>query len=321
MVARISNDYRPQLPVVGKDIPGPAVPYHVRTARLLETVNNRTRSVGRAVQVSLRNDWLTQMADDSCGEGCAQLDDFKWFLPADERAGDLTAPESEIEVSDSESEVEYIEPDSTPLQTEMTAQQLLCPPVVAQMRPMEGCNPALPRRLRRGRDVLTEDGVVAVDTRQVSAASDTVVSRKIHRKSECVLTVVPKLAATPQAASEVVQPRPRDYGCTDLLPPVGECLESLGIDTPDAGESGMEVASGSPLAVMDISLVPDVLPTSVSVTAVVSEEWMERFFINLDVLCLDGLASAEDPAEEVRMSAVKFAWFRIRYQQRYPYGQ
>ena len=49
LVARISNDYRPQLPVVGKDIPGPAVPCHVGTARSLETVNNRTRSVGRAV--------------------------------------------------------------------------------------------------------------------------------------------------------------------------------------------------------------------------------------------------------------------------------
>ena len=49
MVTRISNDYRPQLPVVGKDIPRPAVPCHVGTARLLETVNNGTRSVGRAV--------------------------------------------------------------------------------------------------------------------------------------------------------------------------------------------------------------------------------------------------------------------------------
>ena len=130
-------------------------------------------------QVSLRNDWLTQTADDSCGEGCAQLDDFNWFLPADERAGDLLAPESEMEVSDRESEVEYIEPDSTPLQMKTTAKQLLCPPVVAQTRPMEGCNPASPRRLRRGRDVLTEDGAVAVDTRQVSAALDTVVSREI----------------------------------------------------------------------------------------------------------------------------------------------
>ena len=107
MVARISDDYRPQLPVVWKDIPGPAVPCHVGTARLLETVNIRTRSVGCAVrrpysdsdesdndvlyaddhdstvqQVSLCNNWLTPSAVDSCGERCAQLDDFNWFLPA-----------------------------------------------------------------------------------------------------------------------------------------------------------------------------------------------------------------------------------------------
>ena len=151
MVARISNDYRPQLPVVGKDIPEPAVPCHVGTARLVETVNIRTKSAGRAVrrpysdseesdndvlyaekhdsalqQVNLRKEWSTQTMVDSCGEGCAQLDDFKWFLPTDERAGDLTSPESEIETSDSESGVDFIEPDSTPLQTETTAQQLLC---------------------------------------------------------------------------------------------------------------------------------------------------------------------------------------------------
>ena len=81
--------------------------------------------------------------------------------------------------------------------TEMTARQLLCPLVVAKTRPMEGCDPALPRRWRRGRDVLTEDGSVAVDTERVSAASDTVVSRETHRNSECVPTVVPKLAAAP----------------------------------------------------------------------------------------------------------------------------
>ena len=67
--------------------------------------------------------------------------------------------------------------------------------------------------------------MVAVDTRQVSASSDTVVFREIHMKSECIPTVVPKLAAAPQAASEVVQPRPRDSCCMDLLPPVGECIE------------------------------------------------------------------------------------------------
>ena len=73
------------------------------------------------------------------------------------RAGDLSAPESEIETSDSESGVDFIEPDSTPLQTETTTQQLLRPPVVVQTRPMEGCHTAVPRRLRRGRDVQTAD--------------------------------------------------------------------------------------------------------------------------------------------------------------------
>ena len=50
LVARSSDDYRPQLPVVGKDIPGPAALCHVGTARMVETVNNQTRSVGRAVR-------------------------------------------------------------------------------------------------------------------------------------------------------------------------------------------------------------------------------------------------------------------------------
>ena len=91
MVARISNDYRPQLPVVGKDIPELAVPCHVGTARLEETVNIRTRSVGRAVrrpysdsEESDNDVWyaevddsaLTQPTVDLCGEGCAQLDDL-----------------------------------------------------------------------------------------------------------------------------------------------------------------------------------------------------------------------------------------------------
>ena len=38
------------------------------------------------------------------------------------------------------------------------------------------------------------------------------------------------------------------------------------------------------------------LQKAVSVTAVVSEESNERFVINLDVLCSDGLASDDDPA-------------------------
>ena len=105
MVGRISNDYTPQLPVVGKDIPGPAVPCHVGTARSLDTASNWTVSGRRAVrrsysdseesgndavyadehdntvqQVSLRHNRLTPTAVNSCGEGCAQLDDFNCFF-------------------------------------------------------------------------------------------------------------------------------------------------------------------------------------------------------------------------------------------------
>ena len=300
------------------DIPEPAVPCHVGTARLEETVDIRTRSVGRAVRrpysdseesdndvlyaeehdsalqrVSLRNEWSTQMTVDSCGDRCAQLDDFKWFLPTDERIGDLSAPESGIDTSDSESGVDFIDSDSTPLQMESATQQLLRPPVVVPTRPMEGCHTAVPRRLRRGRDVRTADDTVAVDARQVSAASDTVVSRKIHRKSECVTTVVPKLAVAPQAAYEVVQPRPPDYGYTDSLPLGSGCLDSPRIDTPegppaevnisrspvrlqtDISVTSTEMAGGSPPVDIDIYMVPDVLPIVMSVKTVMSDKSME----------------------------------------------
>ena len=85
MVARISDDYRPQLPLVGKDIPEPAVLCHVGTTRLEETVNIRTRSVGRPYSDSEESDndvlyaevdyyVLTQPTVDLCGDGCAPLD-------------------------------------------------------------------------------------------------------------------------------------------------------------------------------------------------------------------------------------------------------
>ena len=117
LVARISDDYRPQPPVVGKDSPGPATPCHVGTARLEETMKIQTRSVGptarrpysdseesdnNVLYAEEENSALTQSTVDLCGEGCAQLDDFKWFFPTDVRVGDLNAPESEIETSGSE---------------------------------------------------------------------------------------------------------------------------------------------------------------------------------------------------------------------------
>ena len=101
MIARISDDYRPQLPVVGKNSSEPAVLCHVGTARLKETVNIQTRSFWRVVrrpysdsEESDNDVWYAEVDDsalgqhtvDLCGEGCAQLDDFKWFLPTDEWA-------------------------------------------------------------------------------------------------------------------------------------------------------------------------------------------------------------------------------------------
>ena len=70
------------------------------------------------------------------------------------------------------------------------------------------------------------------------------------------------------------------------------------IDSPDAVDSGMEMAGGSPPAEFDISVGPDVLLTAISVTTVVSEKWIERFVMDLDVLCSDVFASGDDPARE-----------------------
>ena len=65
------------------------------------------------------------------------------------------------------------------------------------------------------------------------------------------------------------------------------------IDSPDAVDSGMEMAGGSPPAEFDISVGSDVLLTAISVTKVVSEKCMKRFVMDLDVLCSDGLASGD----------------------------
>ena len=55
LVARISNDYEPQLPVVGEDIAELAVPCYVGTARLLKTMDRRTAVVGRDFRLPCSN--------------------------------------------------------------------------------------------------------------------------------------------------------------------------------------------------------------------------------------------------------------------------
>ena len=57
-----------------------------------------------------------------------------------------------------------------------------------------------------------------------------------------------------------------------------------------------EMAGGSPPADRDICESPEVLQRAGSMTAVVSEKWMERFVIKPKVICLDDLTPDDDPA-------------------------
>ena len=205
LVSRISNDYEPQLPVVGEDIPGLAIPNYLGTARSLEMVDRWAMVVGRSfrlpcsdsddsdddvlsigplrpvvtaaplggaeghddevLQINPRNKWSVNSwtADNSCGVGCAQLDNFNWFLPADDRVGGLPAPELRVDLSDRENEVYDVVPEPFPVQMKTTAVESLCTPVVAETRPKGGCNPVSTRLVCRGRDVLTEDSPATVD--------------------------------------------------------------------------------------------------------------------------------------------------------------
>ena len=257
MVARISNDYRPQLPMIRKDIPEPAVPYYGGTAPFYETGNTRTRSVGCAVrrpnpdsgesdddviyaeeyeselqQINLRNEAPNQIMVDTCCERCAQLDDFNWSLPTDEWNEKSDTPESEIDTSDSGNGVYVNASDSSASQTETATQRLSSPPVVAQTRPKGGCQTAMPRRVRRRRNVRTTDNTSVADTRQESVASCTVDSEKVHRMSECITTVAPGLEAAPQAGHGTVQSKCSDCSRTDPLPLGSGRLVPAGHDTP-----------------------------------------------------------------------------------------
>ena len=181
LVARISNDYEPQLPVVGEDIPRPAVPYYLGTARSLERVDRRAMVAGHGfrlpcsdsddsddddvlsigpirpvvtsaplggaeghddgvLQVNPLNEWSVNswMADNSCGEGFAQLDDFNWMIPAVDRVLGLPGPELQVDFADIEDGVYDVEPEALPVQMETMAVESLCPPVVAQTRPRGG---------------------------------------------------------------------------------------------------------------------------------------------------------------------------------------
>ena len=162
-------------------------------------------------------------------------------------------------------------PDLVPVQMAMMAVELLCPPVVTQTRPKEGCDPASPRLLRRGRDVLMEDSMVTVDTRRISIAQDTDVVSVIYMMPDCIPAVMPMLAAAPQAASNVAQTRLRGDCSVNFPLPVDGSIEALDDDAPEVLSSGRETAGISSEVGSDGCVVPDVPPAAVSVRTVVAE--------------------------------------------------
>ena len=89
------------------------------------------------LQVNPLNEWSVNSwtVDDSCGEGCAQLDNFNWMIPANDRVRGLPEPEVQVDLPDIENDVYDIVPEAFPVQMEMTTVESLCPPVVAQTRP------------------------------------------------------------------------------------------------------------------------------------------------------------------------------------------
>ena len=148
LVARISTDYEPQLPVVGEDIPGPAVTNCLGTVWSLETVDQRATMVGHGFRLpcfdseesdddvlsvgparplvtaallgGTGNSWT---ADDLYGTCCAQLDDFNWVIPAGDMVGGLPEPDLEVDSSDIKPNVYDVYndvPDEFPVEMEVT---------------------------------------------------------------------------------------------------------------------------------------------------------------------------------------------------------
>ena len=83
---------------------------------------------------------------DTCGERCAQLDDFSWVRPTEEWNEESDMPESEMDTPHIGDGVYLNTSDSSSPETGTTRQQLSGAPVVAQTRPKDGCQTAMPRR-------------------------------------------------------------------------------------------------------------------------------------------------------------------------------
>ena len=151
LVAQISNDCRPQLPVGGEDIPGPAVSDYLGAVRTLRKVDQRAPVVGRGVRRaqirmsqiqddSLRDEWSVDSwtAGDRYGTSCVQLDNFDWVMPAGYPVGVFLKPEEGDSLSDIEPDVCDV-PGVFPVRGETAAVEPLCFPVVVPTGPQGGC--------------------------------------------------------------------------------------------------------------------------------------------------------------------------------------
>ena len=265
--------------MITMDIPQPVVPGYLGTVRLDKSADTLKRSWERVDsrtypdseeseddvvyaeehetdihQINLRNEVRNKISVDACGEQCAQLDDFNWFLPTDEWYGKLDGPESETDTSYSGNGVHITTSDSSSPEMDTMSQRLSGPPVVTQTRPKGGCQTAMPRRKRQRRSVWTTDSTSAMDTRQESVAPSTLDSDMIHKKSECITKGEPIWEAAPPASHGMEQPKYSDCSRTDPLPSGSGRLSLARHDTP----------AEKPPAEMNICNTPDNLQIEMS---------------------------------------------------------
>ena len=76
-------------------------------------------------RINLRNEATNQITVDTCGERCAQLDDFNWFLPTDEWNEKSDTPDvnaSDSSLSETETTTQRLSGSSSS-ETEKTTQR------------------------------------------------------------------------------------------------------------------------------------------------------------------------------------------------------
>ena len=135
-------------------------------------------------------------------------------------------------------------------------------------------------------------------------------SERIHKKSECITKGEPILEAALPASHGMAQPKCSDCNRTDPLPSGSGRLSPAGHDTPaekppaemnicNTPDNLQIIENGrwKPPAEVKILTDSDILQKELSVMTVTSERQMERFVMNPQVLCLDGLTSDYDPED------------------------